>query len=709
MIAANGLTEADYRMFELSWITRQIADDAMIRRVSSSEGAELVCCKNSGNYAGLVFSYVWPVDTHVRDYRLRRDCPEMERKPDGSLREKRKYLSAPGGRNKLYFPCGIKPEALLDISLPIVIAEGEKKTLALYRLANWNSAESRFLPVGLSGVWNWRGTIGKEPGPNGEMRNVKGTISDMQHIEWKERTVYILFDSDKRSNTSVREAERALAGELKSRGAVVRLVDLPDLPNLNKTGADDFLAHTDGGPERLLDLIDGAKMAEPGSAGEILSRAGIPELTAQSGIDAIETALRRLRREMTGTDYLREAAIRNETIKHLTFIGIQAPAQLVNAALARLDRRDETHGIAFPETEPWSKQIDGSLLLDEIAAMFRRFVVLSPTEIQAVTLWVVHTYAVDATSICPILVINSPEKRCGKTLLLELLFNLVFRPLPASNITASSLFRAIERYKPTVLLDEVDTFLGDNDELRGILNSGYRRSSAYVIRTVGDDFEPVIFGTFGPKAIAQIGTPPDTILDRSVLVNMRRKMSDEKTERLRYDRVSEDLLPLRRKAVRWTKDNLKRLTDCEPQVPDELNDRARDSWRPLLAIAESTGSRWAGYGRACAVKLSEGKSEISKRTLLLSDIRDIFRQTRVSRMASTEICSKLIGIEEHPWPELRDGKPITACQLARLLEPLCIRPRQMKMDMTNIRGYELDDFTDSFARYLHDSSSMNEQ
>jgi len=705
MIAANGLTEADYRMFELSWITRQIADDAMIRRVSSSEGAELVCCKNSGNYAGLVFSYVWPVDTHVRDYRLRRDCPEMERKPDGSLREKRKYLSAPGGRNKLYFPCGIKPEALLDISLPIVIAEGEKKTLALYRLANWNSAESRFLPVGLSGVWNWRGTIGKEPGPNGEMRNVKGTISDMQHIEWKERTVYILFDSDKRSNTSVREAERAFAGELKSRGAVVRLIDLPDLPDLDKTGADDFLAHPDGGPERLLALIEVAKMAEPGSAGEILSRAGISELTAESGIDEVEAALRRLRREMNGVDNLRETAVRNETIKHLAAIGIQAPAQLVNAALARLEQQNETRGIAFPETEPWSHPVDGSLLLDEIAASLRRFVVLPSAEIQAITLWVVHTYAVEATSICPILIIKSAEKRSGKTLLLELLFNLVFRPLPASNITASSLFRVIERYKSTLLLDEAETYLCNNEELRGIINSGYRRSSSYVIRTVGDDYEPVVFNTFGPKAIAQIDKPQETILDRSVLINIRRKTPDEKPERLRSDRAFEDFKHLRQKALRWTKDHLKHLMDSEPQVPEELNDRARDSWRPLLAIAELAGSKWAGYGYASAVKLSAVKSEVSKRTLLLGDIRDIFQKAQVSRMASADICNMLIQVEEHPWVEWREGKPITVHQLARALEPLDIKPKQLKMGRLNIRGYEFDDFNDSFARYMPDLES----
>jgi hypothetical protein len=188
---------------------------------------------------------------------------------------------------------------------------------------------------------------------------------------------------------------------------------------------------------------------------------------------------------------------------------------------------------------------------------------------------------------------------------------------------------------------------------------------------------------------------------------MRRKMPDEKTERLRYDRVSEELLALRRKAVRWTKDNMKRLTDCDPCIPSELNDRARDSWRPLLAIAELAGAKWAEYGRACAVKLCETKGETSKLALLLSDIRNIFKQANVSRMASGDICTRLSAIEEHPWPELRDGKPITACQLARLLEPLEIRPRQYRTGETIVRGYDLEDFTDGFSRYLADGSDIS--
>jgi putative DNA primase/helicase len=625
----------------------------------------------------------------------------MERETGGSLRERRKYLGAPGGRNHLYFPCGIGPEALADVSLPVIVTEGEKKALALRRLAGWDSDGLRFFPVGLSGVWNWRGAVGREPGPFGDMRKVKGAIPDLDRIAWKGRAAFVLFDSDRRRNPSIRASERALAGELKSRGAVVRLVDLPDLPGFDKTGADDFLAHRGGGPERLLALIDGAVCAEPGSAGEILARAGIPELTAQSGIDEVEAALRRLRREMAGVDSLRETAVRSETVRHLQDIGVQAPAQLAGAALSQhQDAQEGTRRIAFPEPEPWPHPVSGFLLLEEIASVLRRFVVLPLPETRAVALWIVHTYAVEATSICPILVIRSPEKRCGKTLLLELLLNLAFRPLPASNITSSSLFRAIERYRPTLLLDEADTFLCGSDELRGVINSGYRRSSSYVIRTVGDDFEPVVFDTFGPKAVAQIGTPPETILDRGVIVEMRRKTPDEKVERLRSDRASEELLPLRRKAARWAKDNIRRLKDCEPSVPQELNDRAQDSWRPLLAIAELAGAQWVEYGRASAVRLSEGKGEVSTRTLLLADIREIFRQAGTTRMASADICARLGDMEEHPWPELRNGQPITVRQLARLLEPLGVGPRQFRITGEVARGYELGDFEDSFARYL---------
>ena len=157
MTDSNGLTESDYRMLEQSWIPRQFADDAGIRRVSSIKGTQIVGCNRPRNYAGIIFAHVFPEETQAREYLLRRDSPEIDPKSDGSFREKRKYPCAPGGRKHLYFPHGIKPEALKDASIHVVIAEGEEKTLALYLLAQWDTSGLRFLHVGLSGVWNWRG------------------------------------------------------------------------------------------------------------------------------------------------------------------------------------------------------------------------------------------------------------------------------------------------------------------------------------------------------------------------------------------------------------------------------------------------------------------------------------------------------------------------------------------------------------------------
>ncbi|MBN1569194.1 MAG: DUF3854 domain-containing protein, partial [Acidobacteria bacterium] len=341
------LTEHDYQMLKHSWISTGLADAAGIRRVSSLEGGQIIGRNGSSDYAGLIFPYVWPGETKARDYRLRRDHPELEYRLDGTTKEKQKYLSAPGRSNLLYFSCGIDPAFLKNAQIPVIIVEGEKKTLALRNLADWNATEIRFLPVGLSGVWNWRGTIGKEPGPKGDVRAVKGPIPDLDRIIWKNRRIVIIFDSDVKRNPNIEQAQKALTYELIGRGSDVFLANLPDLPNLEKTGADDFLAHPEGGPERMLGLIENAMRAESGAASEILKRAGILELTEQSAIDDVEASLRRLRREMIGVDALREASVRTEAIKHLLGIGLPSPAQLVNAALKRPEQEEEKHKIAF--------------------------------------------------------------------------------------------------------------------------------------------------------------------------------------------------------------------------------------------------------------------------------------------------------------------------------------------------------------------------
>jgi hypothetical protein len=181
---------------EARWIDHSLALQAGLRRVESLTGAEIVGRK-SGNYAGIVIPYFHPGSNQVREYRLRRDHPDLEYDSAGNLKPRQKYLTPPGRSNMLYFVPGLDAGLLRDANTPVVVTEGEFKTLGLWRLANHGStARARFLPLGLSGVYNWRGTIGKTVGPDGSRLDVKGTIRDLDWLAWQGRKVVIAYDAD---------------------------------------------------------------------------------------------------------------------------------------------------------------------------------------------------------------------------------------------------------------------------------------------------------------------------------------------------------------------------------------------------------------------------------------------------------------------------------------------------------------------------------
>lgn len=251
------LTANDLAALHKSYITPDLAKQAGIFRVDSHEGAALVGRNGRGDYSGIVFPYLWPGDGKLREYRLRRDHPDLEQQPDGlPPQEKAKYLSPPGRGNKLYFPPNIDPADLAHVELPIVIVEGEKKCLAMRRLS-LESGE-KFLPIGLAGVWSFRGVVSKENNAKGARRDVKGIIPDFDRIVWKGRTVNILFDTNVATNESVKHARIALSKELRRRGAIVQLVDLHT--DLGVNGVDDLLVTE--GPDYVLGLIEGAHSAD---------------------------------------------------------------------------------------------------------------------------------------------------------------------------------------------------------------------------------------------------------------------------------------------------------------------------------------------------------------------------------------------------------------------------------------------------------------
>jgi len=192
-------------------------------------------------------------------------------------------------------------------------------------------------------------------------------------------------------------------------------------------------------------------------------------------------------------------------------------------------------------------------------------------------------------------------------------------------------------------------------------------------------------------------------MDRSIVIPMRRKRPDEVIERLRLDQMArfKDLV---RRCARWATDNMEKLRNADPDMPESLHDRAADNWRPLLAIAEVAGGDWPKRAREAAKVLAAGDDGESAGVLLLRDLQDLIKERDIDRIASAELVEVLIKMEERPWPEWKAGKPITQRQIARLLKPFEITPKQIRVGDKTQKGYYQDDCSDPFSRYLGNQS-----
>jgi hypothetical protein len=272
------------------------------------------------------------------------------------------------------------------------------------------------------------------------------------------------------------------------------------------------------------------------------------------------------------------------------------------------------------------------------------------------------------------------------------------RPLASSNVTSAVLFRAVEKWTPTLIIDEADTFLSENEELRGILNSGHNRRNAYILRAVGEDFEPKQFSTYSPKAIAKIGQMSPTLYSRSIRIELQRKTAEETVEPLRADRL-EHLKPLLRMAARWA--DMDALKACDPEMHSTLRGRLADNWRPLFAIAELVGGKWPDRVRRITTSLVSKVSDDTRAILLLGDIEEIFSRRGIDQIHSDDLVAELAAMEDRPWAEWgRSQKPITKNQLAAPLKPFDVVPGQVWAGGKNKRGYERKALDGLFTRYL---------
>ena len=470
--------------------------------------------------------------------------------------------------------------------------------------------------------------------------------------------------------TKATEAARAVNG----------LLAVPVFPDSRQATDSDFndLARLSG-LEAVRKCIEAAAIPSP-----------VPEIETRT-INSLEEAVDRLA-ALSPMEYDR---VRKTEAKEL---GVRP--RTLDAAVKDARKGSINDDLPFVDVDPWPNPIDPAMLLSDISATVRRFIVCSEETAHAVSLWVAMTWFIDVVQVAPLAVITAPEKECGKSLLLTLIGKLVARPITSSNISPAALFRAIDAWTPTLLIDEADTFMRDNEELRGLLNSGHTRDSAYVVRAVGETFQPTKFSTWGAKAISGIGHIADTLMSRAIVFELRRKLPHEKVDRLRQAEqyVFNDL---RAKLARFADDCREEVRLARPPLPQSLGDRQQDNWEPLLTIAMTAGNEWLSIGTTAALKISGSESATHTiGTELLSDIKEIFEEKQLERITMAELVKALCADDEKTWASYNKGFPITTRQISKKLSGYGIKSKTVRIGLDTAKGYEKNQFQDAFIRYI---------
>jgi putative DNA primase/helicase len=502
--------------------------------------------------------------------------------------------------------------------------------------------------------------------------------------QWfKGRSVIIIPDNDTAGRTHAADVAAKLAGI----AATVRILDLPGLQP--KGDVSDWLA-AGGTRDELLRLAATAPLAEaatPPAAGD-----GADDLDDETEIARLANL------KPFAYERQREAAAKR--------LGCRTS---ILDRMVRAARGDEGgsgnqgKAMQFDDPSPAGEPVDGCDLVAAIRALLKRHIGLPPGAGWTIATWCLHTFVFETGEHTPRLAIVSPERGCGKTSLLDLLGRLVYRPLSAASLTAAATFRVIDRDRPTLLIDEADAFLKDNEELRGILNAGHRYDGA-VIRCVGEDMEPRRFDVFGPVAIALIGALPGTLADRSISIRMQRAGPDEAIEPIRQP-TQEQATELVRRARRWADDHREKLGKAEPTLPTVMWNRIADNWRPLFAIAEACGSGLHD------LLLDSAETLIAQNALdpqalgvmLLADIRTVFETLgpECDRIASATLVTSLKAIEERPWAGFgKRGDPLTPRRMADMLRPYAILSNSIRIGVETPKGYLRADFTKAWRRYV---------
>ena len=355
---------------------------------------------------------------------------------------------------------------------------------------------------------------------------------------------------------------------------------------------------------------------------------------------------------------------------------------------------------SFTESlRPHPYPVDIEQVLGEMVSTIKKYCVMSEEEAQAISLWIASSYLINSFRIFPKLTLVSPERRCGKTTALEVIEALCRDPMMVSNVTSAVIYRCTKEHQPALLIDEADTFIKNGSlDMNGIINSGHNKSGATIMRCVGDESKPTTFSTWMPMILASIGNLSDTIMDRSIVIKLRRKKATESVARVPSN-LKDNLKPIREKIARWCLDNQANVASSQIDPPDIGNDRAQDNWVPAFAVAALSGPHWE---KLCDKSYRALTQPIEQElpTILLGDIRSILKGKQKDKISSAQLQVELAMLEDSPWQALPDGKKLSGVFIARLLRPYGIHSRDIRFSEGVKKGYKREDMEDAFERYL---------
>ncbi len=363
---------------------------------------------------------------------------------------------------------------------------------------------------------------------------------------------------------------------------------------------------------------------------------------------------------------------------------------------------------------------DGAELLDDVVAFITRYLMFAMDEhAQAIALWAAHTHVHDVFTSTPRLLVRAPTIECGKTRVLEAIQPLVPGPRLAVSVSGAYLFRTIGREAVTILLDEYDTVWRDRSDqgqdLRAIVDAGYRKGATVGrVVTLGNDHVPADFPIFCPFALAGTGWVPDSVQSRSITINMRRRLPNEVVESFDHDEAWQSAEPLARRLRAWALRTRDRLNP-RPLLPEGLEDRPAEVWRPLFGVAEAVGGPWPTRAEAACGRLMGDRGEADLNTLLLVHIRAVFdgidvtsdggaeaeaeTPEPVDTIQSADLVTRLCGREDWPWDELGGGG-LTAPGLAKRLRDFGIGPKKFRAGKQTRRGYGRGQFREAWERFI---------